>query len=192
MDAEYWDFRYQRNETGWDIGYASPALIKYITSKANKSTSILIPGAGKAYEVEELHRLGYQVWAADLSETAKQQFLDRVSTFPEERYIIGDFFELECKFDIILEQTFFCALDPKLRSKYVRKMHSLLAQEGLLAGLLFNFEKKDGPPFGGSEAEYLAQFSTHFDVLTLEECYNSIVPRQASEYFFELRKKSIL
>ncbi|WP_257098027.1 hypothetical protein [Sphingobacterium sp. E70] len=47
----------------------------------------------------------------------------------------------------MLEQTFFCALDPILRKKYSNKMADLLHPHGILAGLMFNrtFESA-GPP----------------------------------------------
>ncbi|WP_412783757.1 hypothetical protein, partial [Aeromonas sanarellii] len=70
----------------------------------------------------------------------------------ESHLIENDFFELDDKFDLILEQTFFCALDPELRNQYATKMYNLLNTNGKIAGLLFNFPlTNEGPPFGGSE-----------------------------------------
>ena len=188
MDESFWSKRYQEKSTGWDIGAPSPPLISYVQQRfKDKSTSILIPGAGRAYEAEFLWNLGYkQITLCDFAPEAKQDFIARLDSFPPEQYLIGDFFKLEMQFDLILEQTFFCALDPAMRIQYVQKMAELLNKGGRLAGVLFNFEKADGPPFGGSKEEYLALFSKHFTILKMDECYNSIGPRLGSELFFEL------
>ncbi len=77
-------------------------------------------------------------------------------TFPDSYLIHKDFFELQTKFDLILEQTFFCALNPILRPKYVQKMSELLNAKGKLVGLLFNVPLNEGhPPFGGDKKEYI-------------------------------------
>ncbi len=91
---------------------------------------------------------------------------------------------------MILEQTFFCALDPILRENYVSKMHELLSEKGKIAGLLFNFPLTEaGPPFGGNSDEYKTIFSEKFTILQLEIAYNSIKPRANKELFFTFEKK---
>ena len=93
-------------------------------------------------------------------------------------------------FDLVIEQTFFCALNPELRSNYVSKMETLLNPNGKIAGLLFDFPLTEaGPPFGGSENEYLKLFSEKFNIKTLEKAYNSIKPRKDTELFFIFEKK---
>ena len=60
---------------------------------------------------------------------------------------------------VILEQTFFCALDPALRDRYVAHMEQLLAPGGKLVGVLFNDTlNADRPPFGGSQGGVRASF----------------------------------
>ena len=54
LDQNYWDERWQKNETGWDMGQASPAITEYMTQYPNKHSAVLIPGCGNAYEVEYL------------------------------------------------------------------------------------------------------------------------------------------
>ena len=104
--------------------------------------------------------------------------------------LLGDFFELNETFDLILEQTFFCALDPKLRPNYVSKMHQLLHPNGKLVGLLFDFPlTNEGPPFGGSLEAYLALFPAQFHLKTLERAHNSIKPREGKELFFIFEAK---
>lgn len=92
--------------------------------------------------------------------------------------------------DLIVEQTFFCALEPALRKKYVQKTHTLLKEKGKLIGLLFQFPlTTKGPPFGGSKTEYENLFKNDFSIKILETAHNSIKPRQNNELFFIFEKK---
>jgi SAM-dependent methyltransferase len=101
-----------------------------------------------------------------------------------------DFFKLNNSFDLILEQTFFCALTPKLRDNYVLKMNQILRPNGKLVGLLFNIPlNKDRPPFGGTKKEYLSYFKNYFKIEIMELSYNSISERTNNELFIKLIKK---
>lgn len=184
LDADYWSKRYQQNETGWDIGYGSTPLVEYLQSLKDKSISILIPGCGNAYEAEWLSQHGFtNVTVLDISPVLTAALNDRFKDEPI-NIITGDFFEHEGQYDLILEQTFFCALDPSLRVKYVEQMHQLLKPNGKLVGVLFNRMFDGGPPFGGSKEEYELLFSKHLHIKKMELCNNSIPPRQGVELFF--------
>lgn len=189
LDAKYWENRYVEQTWGWDIGYPSPALIDY-ASLYPIDSRILIPGCGHAYEAEWLWNKGYKhITLLDVSRTAKQNFLNRVPDFPEHQFIVGDFFGHDAEYDIILEQTFYCALAPEMRDAYVSKMSDLLVPNGRLAGVLFTFPLTEkGPPFGGSQAEYQDRFGKVFEVIKLAPCYNSIPPREGNEVFIEMKK----
>lgn len=102
---------------------------------------------------------------------------------------MGDFFEHQSVYDLIFEQTFFCALPPTFRMQYVSKMHQLLEADGMLVGLLFNRIFEQGPPFGGNRNEYIALFSPMFELIQIEVCQNSILPRAQNELWFEFRKR---
>lgn len=96
---------------------------------------------------------------------------------------------MDDSFDLLLEQTLFCALDPTLRVEYARQAAKLLEPHGKLAGVLFNrtFENA-GPPFGGTQEEYLECFKPYFQSIEMESCYNSIPPRQGTEIFVKMSK----
>ncbi|WP_276495657.1 SAM-dependent methyltransferase [Pontibacter litorisediminis] len=193
FNAAYWQQRYQQNETGWDVGGITPPLKHYFDQLKNKNQRILIPGCGNAYEAEYLHKNGFRnVYVADVAEAPLQNLLDRVSGFQEEHLLHQDFFALEGTYDLVVEQTFFCALDPSLRPAYARKCAELLQLKGILMGLLFDttFEK-DGPPFGGSREEYETYFAPYFDFLHFDTAYSSIPPRQGKELFIELKSLGV-
>lgn len=191
-NADYWQERYLENKTAWDLGQVSPPLKAYFDQLRDKTIDILIPGAGNAYEAEYLHFLGFEnVYVVDWANQAIENIKNRLPNFPKEQLIAMDFFELDLKFDLIIEQTFFCALNPNLRKAYVSKMKSLLKPGGKLVGLLFQIPlNADMPPFGGCKEEYLELFEKDFEVLSMESAYNSIAPRQNNELFVKMKVKS--
>lgn len=190
LDAQYWSARYREHRTGWDVGYATPQLMAF-AADFGKDARILIPGCGRAYEAEELHRKGYRnVFVADWSDEPLLEFAQRVPDFPKEHLLHTDFFALEGAYDLILEQTFFCALPPERRDAYVEKVFRLLNGNGVLAGLLFDFPlTADGPPFGGSADEYRARFGRLFSLDRLERADLSIPPRAGRELAIRFTKK---
>jgi methyl halide transferase len=191
FDAAYWQHRYLADQTGWDTGGITSPLKEYFDQLQNKNLSILIPGCGNGYEAEYLYKQGFQnVYLADVAEAPLQNFARRVPGFPREQLLQEDFFKLRGAYDLIVEQTFFCALDPKLRPAYARQCAALLKPAGKLMGLLFDTGfSHEGPPFGGSREEYREYFEPYFDFIYFETARNSIEPRQGRELFMLLQNK---
>jgi hypothetical protein len=191
LNQNYWEHRYRTNSTGWDIGAISTPLKSYIDQIKQRDLKILIPGAGNGHEVEYLWDKGFRnLYAADIAKTALQNLKSRVSDFPEDRLLHCNFFDLDTTFDLIIEQTFFCALEPGLRTSYVKKMNTLLNPSGKLVGLLFNFPfTTTGPPFGGDIDEYTKLFSPQFYLRVIEPSLNSVNARMGKELFFIFEKK---
>jgi SAM-dependent methyltransferase len=153
--------------------------------------SVLIPGCGNTYEAEYLLEKGFaNITVIDIAPTLVEKLKEKFKNTAAIRIIQGDFFEHKGSYDLILEQTFFCALPPQMRQKYVWKMHHLLSKNGKIAGLLFNRSFEVSPPFGGSKTEYEQLFSEAFHFKILETSYNSVTPRAQSELFFVFEKKS--
>lgn len=191
LNSNYWEERYQNNEIGWDVGTISTPLKEYINQIEDKSIKILIPGAGNSHEFDYLIANGFQnVFVLDFAQSPLDNILKRVPNFNPNQLIKSDFFEHENKYDLIIEQTFFCALEPSLRKGYVQKMKELLNPNGKLAGLFFQFPLTEvGPPFGGSKEEYSSLFENDFYLKILETAHNSIKPREGNELFFIFTKK---
>lgn len=187
MNAEYWNNRYETERTPWDLGQLSPPLKTIIDNVEDKNTAILIPGAGSGYEVDYLLQQGFQhVTVIDLAPLAIARLHERVGNVPALTTITGDFFAHEGQYDLILEQTFFCALDPALRPAYVQHMYDLLNPGGRLTGVLFGIVFPfAGPPFGGSAEDYRGLFEPVFEQVRLEPCERSVKPRLGSEWWLE-------
>lgn len=189
LDQDYWEAQYKAKSTGWDLGQVSPPIKEYIDTVKNKNCSILIPGCGNTYEAEYLLQQGFtNITVIDIAPTLVEDIKRKFAGNSNIKIIQGDFFEHQGQYDLIIEQTFFCALPPMMRQKYVWKMHQLLVDGGTLSGLLFNRSFEISPPFGGSKEEYNKLFNAAFDFLKMDVARNSITPRANSELFFELRK----
>lgn len=191
LSEDYWSDKYEKEQTAWDIGHVSTPLKAYIDQLENKSLKILIPGAGNSYEAEYLFNQGFHnVFVMDVSELPLGNLKNRVPNFPQKNLLLQDFFKHTGQYDLILEQTFFCALDPKLREIYSEQMVKLLKPTGKLVGLLFNIPLfEDHPPFGGDKTEYEHLFKERFAIEVMEDAYNSIPPRQGNELFVKMSKK---
>ena len=190
FDQDYWEQRWKNNQTGWDIGHVSTPIKEYFDQLEDKSLRILIPGCGNAWEGEYLYSIGFKnVFLLDIAPSAIDHIKDRVTTFPHNQILLDDFFQLEDQFDIIVEQTFFCALDPSMRKSYAENTHRLLNPNGKLIGLLFDTEfGNEHPPFGGHKEEYTRYFSPLFRFKHFEKATNSILPRMGRELFINFEK----
>lgn len=202
-ERSYWDQRWREGDTGWDIGGVSPPLQHYFEQLPDRDISILIPGCGNAWEAAWLLDHGFtDITLLDISPLLTQRLRDQFAGSPL-KLLTADFFQHDGRYDLIIEQTFFCALDPAQRPAYVEKAYNLLRPGGKLAGLLFDrifvgasslapprsFPSlrsgiPGGPPYGGHKAEYRQLLEKRFTLKTLEPCYNSIKPRAGTELFF--------
>jgi len=80
-----------------------------------------------------------------------------VPDFPKNQLLLGNFFEQEGQYDLIIEQTFFCSFEPTVahRRAYAQKMNNLLVNGGKLVGLWFDIPLVVGVskrPFGGTKS----------------------------------------
>lgn len=197
LQSEFWSRRYKENESPWDLGEVSPPLKEYFEGIEDQEMKILIPGAGAGYEAAWLHQNGFSnVYYMDFSQEAAEQFCKQNPSFPEKNVLVGDFFGEENSYDLIVEQTFFCAFEPseENRCRYAEKAYQLLRSGGKLVGLWWNFPiEKDqiDPPYGGSLQEYISLFKPYFSSIRFFPCYNSHPSRQGKEYFAIMTKKQI-
>jgi SAM-dependent methyltransferase len=190
LNRDFWNSRYASGEMGWDVGEPSRPLKDFIDTLTDSNLRILIPGCGSAHEAQYLWEKGFRnVHLIDIAPLALDGFAERVPDFPKENLICADFFSREGQYDLILEQTFFCAIDPLLRISYATQVHRLLTDRGVLAGVMFGVPMNaDRPPFGGNKEEYLRYFSPLFSEVHMEPCNNSIAPRMGSELWVEMTK----
>ena len=191
LNKDFWNDKYVASETGWDVGKLTTPLKEYFDQLNNKKVKILIPGCGNAYEGEYLFKNKFSsTFILDYSQQALRNFSNRVPEFSKKQLLNDDFFDTQGKYDIIIEQTFFCAIERNRRRDYFVKMHDLLKPNGKLVGLLFDDSLNENhPPFGGSKDEYKELFDPYFNIKVYETAYNSINSRNGRELFMILIKK---
>ena len=186
-----WEARYKNKDMRWDVGAISTPLKKYFAQLTDKSIKILIPGCGNGHEAAYLHSEGFtNVFLLDIAPSPLKAFKDNNPTFPKEHLIEENFFKHAGAYDLIVEQTFFCAIHPEHRQAYAEKVHELLKPRGKLMGLLWSVDLNETHlPFGGSKEEYRQYFDPYFNFIHFGNAYNSIQPRAGIELFLLAEKK---
>ena len=190
LDKNYWTQRYLDNNTPWQLDHASAPLVYCIDQIKYKNASILIPGAGNSREAIYLLKQGFEnIHVLDLSEPSLENLKNQINS-DRITFHLEDFFEHEGVYDIILEQTFFCALESRFRESYPKKCHNLLNKDGSLKGVLFQFESdRREPPYGGNAEEYRKLFNPLFEIKTMENCKISEPDRLGKELLINFQKK---
>lgn len=161
---QFWNERYSSGTTPWDLGGVPPRLTEFLATPTT-GARVLIPGCGSGHEIALFHGAGYHVTAIDFASTVVAQARTNVGSELGDRVFLADFFSCQladAPFDLIYERTFFCAIAPGLRSAYVQRMLRLLKPDGVLLGLFYLGEERDGPPYQLSEVDHAKLFDPHF------------------------------
>ena len=192
-----WQKRYERNDTPWDKGIASPALTGFL--QQNRITGrVLVPGCGRGHDVRELGmHPDASVVGLDLSTTAIAQArkLTAVTMLDREiSFVVGDFFDLPAalrgSFDWLVEHTCFCAIEPQQRFNYVLAAGAALRTHGKIFGIFYlNPDTENGPPFAVSKEELSALFDPHFSLLEEWVPRESFPGRENRELVRIMRKR---
>ena len=195
QSPDFWNQKYKNNDIGWDIDAPTPIFVNW-SKKIVENKNILIPGSGKGHDAIYLSQKKHNIYAVDFSIEAINFLKIRAKELNLKiNAICQDFFKLKDyygKMDIILEYTFFCAIHPSLRLKYIKESSSLLREGGLFVGILLPVNKKKqdgGPPYGVCMEETIGAFSDYYDILKCEESELSIKPRMGNEVFVIMKKK---
>lgn len=194
-DAAFWESCYQACRTPWDLGGPTPVFERLIREGTLPKGRLLVPGAGRGYDAIAFARAGYQVTALDLSIQASNELRTAAEAAgtPLEVHV-GDFFSLETPgaYDLALEYTFYCAIDPSLRAAYRDQMARLIKPGGLLFGLFFPLRAPgpSGPPFQVSPDEIRGSFMEGFELVHEEFPAESIKPRKGNELLMIWQRKA--
>lgn len=149
---EFWNSRWETGQTGWDLGAVAPAFKAYFSDFSQKNAAILIPGCGSGHEADFLLSNGFtNITVIDIAPKAVEILNEKFKKNPNITSICGDFFQHQGSYDYLIEQTFFCAIDPSLREKYVQQTHSLLQPKGKIIAILFDRAFEGGLPMEGLE-----------------------------------------
>jgi len=164
LDTAFWERRYIGGDTGWDLGGPSPGLLDFLEKQSYTPGRVLVPGCGRGHDARALAKAGFEVVGIDIAPSAvrEAETLAQSESLPI-RFACADYFSLPAgRYDWIFEHTFFCAIDPALRDRYVEVATGLLNPDGRLLGIFFNIQGQVGPPFGTTREELRARFGPRF------------------------------
>ena len=192
--SSFWEQRYEKGEIGWDLGAETPVFTAI--SEKLKPGKVCILGCGNGYDAISFSKKGFSVTAVDFARTPinNLQIAARSLSLSIET-IKKDIFDLipdySSQFDYIIEQTCFCAIDPRKRQQYSNLVYDLLKVGGKLIGLWMPLDKDiidGGPPFGVKENEIKKLFSTKWKIT--EDCFptQSIEARKGREKLIVFEK----
>jgi SAM-dependent methyltransferase len=156
--TEFWQQRFEKQETGWDRGSPSPQLLAWLDGTELQPCRIVVPGCGSGWEVAELARRGFDVTAIDYTAAAvaKTQLL-LAGKGLKAAVIQADVlsFQPVQPFDAVYEQTCLCAIHPEHWFGYASQLHQWLKPQGRLLLLLMQMIRPaasdegfiQGPPY---------------------------------------------
>ncbi|MHB1605615.1 MAG: methyltransferase domain-containing protein [Leptospirales bacterium] len=194
-DRSFWNQRYLDRNTGWDLGQVAPPFIRLVESGAIPAGGkVLIPGAGRCHDGIYLAQKGLKVTCVDFAVEAVREAREAASRAGVALTVIEeDFFNLDPlvlgQFDVLIEHTCFCAIDPFMREAYVEKAYQMIRPGGMLIGLFYAHGREGGPPWTTSEEEVRILFGKRFDLLDLAISDCSIDSRKGEELLGRLVRK---
>ena len=185
LDAEFWNRRYAEGDTPWDLGQPSPVLQGLLEGLERLPGPALVLGAGRGHDARLLVEAGVPVTLVDFAPLALEAAAAGLPASSVE-LMAADLFDLpgiwpERRFDLLIEHTCFCAIDPSRRAEYAQVAAHLVAPGGLLVGVFYEFDRPDGPPFGSNRDEIRRLFEGAFTIHRLELSTRSIERRQGME-----------
>ena len=182
--ARYWEERYRSGETGWDLGGPCPVFRELLEGpRAPPRGRVAFPGCGRGHDVRLFREHGHDAVGFDLVLVAPPDV-------PVERLDVFDLGRVHpAAFDVVVEYTCYCAIDPARRREYAASVRAALKPGGVLIALLFPMgDKPDGPPFGVDESEIEGVLGEGMELEHLEAPSSSVEPRRGRERLAILRK----
>lgn len=169
MSREYWEARYQAEDTPWEKGEASPGLVDFLAEPPDLAHgSVCVPGCGTGHDVREWARAGFAVLGCDIAPSAIQLAAGKTrSAGLDAEFLVVDFLRDKPPrlFDVLFEHTLFCAIDPGERELYVQAVGRWLKPHGQYLSVNYLIPDTDGPPFGTTRSEIWRRFSAQFDLV---------------------------
>lgn len=171
-DPAFWQVHYDEHRLSWDLGAAAGAWGPLVELHAIAPGRTLVLGAGRGHDALWFAERGHTVTAIDfaagaVAATVEAARLRNVSMDVRQT----DLFALTAaelgRFDVVVEHTCYCAIDPARRPEYERVVAELLRPGGHYLAVFFR-DATGGPPFPTPREETRALFESDFELLRLE------------------------
>jgi len=157
-DRDFWQQRFERQQTPWDRGSASPQLARWwADGTLAAGQRIAVPGCGSGHDVLALAQGGGMVVAIDFADAAVTLTRERlaatnVSATVEQADVLA--WQPAAPLDAVYEQTCWCALHPELWTAYAQQLQRWLRPGGRLLLLAMQCLRPsaaegriEGPPY---------------------------------------------
>ncbi|KAF5950446.1 hypothetical protein HYC85_012439 [Camellia sinensis] len=140
--SDGWEKCWQLGLTPWDLGQPTPVMVHLHQAGALPKGRALVPGCGSGHDVVAIACPERYVVGLDISDEAIKKAIELSSSLPNADYFTllkEDFFTWRPTelFDLIFDYTFFCAIEPDMRSAWASQMRDLLKPDGELITLMF-------------------------------------------------------
>lgn len=190
----FWSKSYQNdNNPGWNLGEPAEALKDMLPRLKISRSRILVLGCGEGHDAALFAAAGHVVTAVDISALALERAKKLYGHIENLKFVEADLFDLprslDQSFDVVFEHTCYCAINPSLRQDLVKVWNRVLSDGGYLMGVFFTFEKRQGPPFGGSEWELRQRLKSNYQPIFWGRWQKSVPNRQGKELFIYCKKK---
>lgn len=189
----YWSEIYKTEENpGWNLGEPAEALKDMMPRLKISRSRVLVLGCGEGHDAAYFAQAGHFVTAVDISPLALEKAKAKYGHLENIKFIQADLFKLprefEDSFDVVFEHTCYCAINPEKRQELVKIWNRALVSGGHLMGVFFAFEKRQGPPYGGSEWELRQRLKSHYQPIFWGRWQKSLPRRQGKELFIYCKK----
>jgi len=189
MEIEFWEQRWQQNQTAFHLPMINPCLVQFwSTLNMQPGSQVFIPLCGKSLDMAWLAENQYSVLGIECSDQAINEFFDgqniqaniteqgpfKLYLAENIRLLQGDFFALTSsdlnQVAAVYDRASLIALPEVMRQSYVRLLTEILPQNVkiLLVTLEYNQSKMAGPPFSVKQDEVLNLFQPAFNVELLD------------------------
>lgn len=195
-EASFWERLYREAADGWELGRAAPPLARWIATHPElvRGARALVVGCGRGHEARALARAGATVVGVDFALDA----ITAARALAAAEGVAVDFRQRDLfsladdpdRYDLVVEHTCFCAIDPARRDEYADVIARILAPGGLFVALFYAHGRPGGPPFGASDDELAARFAPpRFTVVSRETPADSVATRAGDERLIVLRRQ---
>ena len=145
-DPAFWDRLYREGFTPWQPEESPPEALT-LGPPPRPGARLLVPGCGWTSETLAFAAAGWDVLAVDFSSEAVSLARRHLAGSSVEVRQADVFGLDEPPFDLVYERSFLCALHPRTRATYGRRMPELVRPGGLLVGYFQVGDKRGGPPY---------------------------------------------
>ncbi|MBA1148183.1 thiopurine S-methyltransferase [Ectothiorhodospiraceae bacterium WFHF3C12] len=189
MDADFWNERWEKGETGWHEGRPNPYLVQHWERLAlPPGSTVLVPLCGKSVDLLWLRERGAHAVGVELSGIAVRDFAEESGLTLNARrdgaltrhftggleLWEGDIFDLSPgqlpAIDAVFDRAALMALPSRMRGPYARQLQRLApAARAMLIVTTYSPQASDErPPFSVDADEIRAHFGETYRVEVLE------------------------